>query len=126
MEKAIADTKDAYYDALAASDAGWHEGKNDPKPFVEYMLGVILSCYRDLEQRVSVVEAAGARSTSYDIVLNYAQGAIGPFSKRDALEACPTLESSPVESALKRLVDEGVLERIGSGRKTQYVRADSL
>ena len=90
MEKAIADTKDAYYDALAASDAGWHEGKNDPKPFVEYMLGVILSCYRDLEQRVSVVEAAGARSTSYDIVLNYAQGAIGPFSKRDALEACPT------------------------------------
>ena len=48
MEKAIADTKDAYYDALAASDAGWHEGKNDPKPFVEYMLGVILSCYRDL------------------------------------------------------------------------------
>ncbi|MCI5448194.1 MAG: hypothetical protein MR433_00890 [Coriobacteriaceae bacterium] len=126
MEKAIADTKDAYYDALAASDAGWHEGKNDPKPFVEYMLGVIMSCYRDLEQRVSVVEAAGARSTSYDIVLNYAQGAIGPFSKRDALEACPTLKSSPVESALKRLVDEGVLERIGSGRKTQYVRADSL
>ena len=95
MEKAIADTKDAYYDALAASDAGWHEGKNDPKPFVEYMLGVIMSCYRDLEQRVSVVEAAGARSTSYDIVLNYAQGAIGPFSKRDALEACPTLKSSP-------------------------------
>lgn len=126
IEKAIADTKDAYYDVLAASDAGWHKGENDPKPFVEYMLGIILSCYRDLEQRVSVVEVAGARSTSYDIVLNYARTVIGPFSKRDALEACPTLGSSSVESALKRLVDEGVLKRIGSGRKTQYVRADAV
>lgn len=126
VEKAIADTKDAYYDALAASDIGWHEEENDPKPFVEYMLGVILSCYRDLEQRVSVVEVAGVRGTSYDIVLSYVQGAIGPFSKRDALEACPTLGSSSVESALKRLVDEGALKRIGSGRKTRYVRSDSL
>ena len=123
-EKAIADTKDAYYAALAASDAGWHEGRNDPKPFIEYMLGVILSCYRALEQRVSVVETAGARSTSYDIVRRYAQSVMGPFSKRDALEACPLLGSSSVESALKRLVDDGVLERIGSGRKTQYVRTD--
>lgn len=44
----------------------------------------------------------------------------------DALEACPALGSSSVESALKRLVDEGVLKRIGSGRKTRYVRSDSL
>ncbi|WP_172136144.1 Fic family protein [Adlercreutzia sp. ZJ473] len=124
IEKAIANTKEAYYDALAAADAGWHEGENDPKPFIEYMLGVVLSCYRDLEERVSVVEAVGARSTSYDVVLRYAQGVIGTFSKRDALEACPTLGSSSVESALKRLVDEGVLVRLGSGRSTRYVRSD--
>ena len=125
IEKVIAATKDAYYDALAASDAGWQEGANDPKPFIEYMLGIILSCYRDLEQRVSMVESAGARSTSYDIVLHYARNVIGPFSKRDALEACPTLGSSSVEAALKRLVEDGVLRRIGSGRKTQYVRVDA-
>ena len=76
------------------------------------------------EQRVSAVEAAGARSTSYDIVRRYAQSVMGLFSKRDAMEACPFLGSSSVESALKRLVDDGVLERIGSGRKTQYVRTD--
>lgn len=125
VEKAIEKTKDAYYDALAASDVGWHEGTNDPKPFIEYMLSVILSCYRDLERRVSMVEVAGARSTSYDIVLNHVQDVIGPFSKRDVLEVCPALGSSSVESALKRLVDEGTLTKIGAGRNTRYVRADA-
>lgn len=39
---------------------------------------------------------------------------------------CPSLGSSSVESALKKLVDEGYLVRIGSGRKTMYVRGDAL
>ena len=43
IEKAIADTKEAYYDALQKADYGWHEDKNDPKPFIKYMLGIILS-----------------------------------------------------------------------------------
>lgn len=126
IEKAIADTKDAYYRALSAADAGWHAGENDTKPFIEYLLGVILSCYRDFDSRVNVVEDAGTRSTSYDIVRRYALGKVGTFTKRDALEACPSLGSSSVESALKRLVDDGTLERIGTGRKTRYVRSDSI
>ncbi len=125
VEKAIADTKDAYYDALEKSDIGWHEGKNDPKAFIEYLLRIILSCYRELDQRISLAETSGAKSTSYDIVFAYAKRTIGPFSKRDALEACPSLGSSSVESALKRLVENGLLKRIGSGRKTRYVRADA-
>jgi Fic family protein len=40
----------------------------------------------------------------------------------DALVGCPTLGSSSVEAALKKLVNEGVVERLGSGRKTHYVR----
>ena len=34
IEKAIADTKEAYYDALQRADQNWYEGKNDPKPFI--------------------------------------------------------------------------------------------
>ena len=75
---------------------------------------------------MNVVEGAGARSTSYDIVRRYALGKVGTFAKRDALEACPSLGSSSVESALKKLVDDGTLKRIGAGRKTRYVRSDSI
>lgn len=126
IEKAIADTKEAYYDALQKADKGWHEENNDPGPFVKYMLGVILSCYREFEKRLTVVREAGAKRTSYDIVKTYASGRIGKFSKQEVLVGCPSLGSSSVESALKKLVDDGILIRIGAGRKTLYANADSV
>ena len=94
IEKAIADTKETYYEVLQNADQNWYEGENDPKPFIKYMLGIILSCYREF----------------------------GKFSKHDALVACPSLGSSSVESALKKLVDEGAIIRTGAGRKTMYMK----
>lgn len=126
IEKAIADTKDNYYSALAAADQDWHEEKNDPKPFIKYMLGVILSCYREFEQRITVAQQTGAKSTSYDVVKAFALNKIGTFTKQDALTGCPSLGSSSVEAALKKLVAEDTLVKIGSGRKTHYVRKDAL
>lgn len=122
IEKAIADTKEAYYDALQKADQGWHEEKNDPKPFIKYMLGVILSCYKDFESRILLVNETGAKSTSYDIVKTYTSNKLGQFSKKEVLIACPKLGSSSVESALKKLVEEGIIQRIGQGRSTVYIR----
>ena len=126
IEKAIADTKESYYDSLQRADQGWHEEQNDPKPFIKYMLGIILACYRDFESRVMLVHESGAKSTSYDIVKVRVSEKLGRFTKQDVLVSCPSLGSSSVESALKKLVEEGFLTRIGSGRKTQYVRTDSI
>ena len=92
----------------------------------EYILGIILECYRDFENRVYIVHGAGAKSTSYDIVKACVTERIGKFSKQEILALCPSLGSSSVESALKKLVDEGYLVRLGSGRKTMYVRTDAL
>ena len=122
IEKAIAETKESYYDTLAIADYGWHEDNNDPKEFIKYMLGVILSCYREFENRVGFAWQTGAKSTSYDIVKQYAQSKIGTFTKQEALIACPSLGSSSVEAALKKLVSEGVIDRLGAGRQTHYVR----
>ena len=126
VEKAIADTKEDYYAAIAASNRQWHTGENDPKPFIRYMLGILLSCYRAFESRMGAAEKAGVRSTSYDIVKAYALRTIGTFTKQDALTACPSLGSSSVEAALKKLVADGTLQRMGAGRKTRYARSDAL
>lgn len=126
IEKAIADTKEAYYNVLAQADQGWHAGENDPKPFIKYMLGIILGCYREFEERLNLTEKAGPRSTSYDVVKEFALNHIGKFTKQDALISCPSLGSSSVEAALRKLVLDGTLVRLGSGRKTQYVRRDAL
>lgn len=127
IEKAIADTKETYYEVLQQADQNWYEGENDPKPFIRYMLGVILSCYREFESRITIAAKAGRKSTAYDIVKTYAESTLGKFSKQDALIACPSLGSSSVESALKRLVEEGAIIRTGAGRKTMYIRkADNI
>ena len=122
IEKAIAETKDEYYAALAQADQHWHEEENDPTPFIKYMLAVICSCYQDFEQRVDLVGGGQKRVTAYERVRSYAMERLGAFTKQEAAEACPGFGTSSIESALKKLTEEGVLERIGAGRKTQYVR----
>lgn len=122
IEKAIADTKETYYEVLQQADRGWHSGENDPKPFIKYMFGIILSCYREFESRVSLAAKTGKKSSAYDIVKSFTENTLGKFSKQDALLSCPSLGSSSVESALKKLVEEGTIIKTGAGRKTMYMR----
>lgn len=124
IEKAIADTKESYYEVLKQSDYNWYEGTNDPKSFIKYMLGIILSCYREFESRIVIASKTGKKSNAYDIVKAYTETTIGKFSKQDALISCPSLGSSSVESALKKLVEEGAIIRTGSGRKTMYIKTN--
>ena len=49
LESKIAKNKNAYYDALEKAQAGWDEGKEDPVPFIKYLLSTIISAYRDLK-----------------------------------------------------------------------------
>ena len=123
IEKEIADTKEAYYKAIADADQGWHEETNDPKPFIKYMLGVILACYREFEARVTIAMKSGERSTSYDIVKEFAKNKIGTFTKQEVMIACPRLGSSSVEAALKKLTEDGTIKRMGAGRNTHYASA---
>ena len=124
IEKQIEKTKDRYYDVLAAADEGWHEGENDLLPFIRYMLRVILACYTELEDRVSLMEEPDVSRTAYDIVKKYTQEKVGRFTGADVTADCPSIGRSSALAALKRLAEEGVILRKGAGRSTFYIRAD--
>jgi len=51
LEAKIAKNKDLYYDALNQSQDGWHDGADDPVPFIKYQLGTILAAYKDFTHR---------------------------------------------------------------------------
>lgn len=119
IEQKIENTKDAYYDVLRAVSSGWLEGKNDYTPFIKYFLGIVLNCYRDLESRIGSVDR---KSTPYEIVRKAVENTLGIFTKAQILDLCPSIGSSSVEAALKRLKEEGFILREGSGRSTTYVR----
>lgn len=125
IEKQIEKTKDRYYDTLEASDAGWHEAENNPTPFIRYMLQVILACYTEFEERVGFLSDTGNGSTAYDIVRKYTEEKVGKFTGAEVVAHCPSIGRSSAIAALKKLTEEGLLIREGSGRSTFYVRADS-
>ena len=56
VEAKIAQHKDQYYDALAASQIGWHDGTDDSVPFIKYLLSTILAAYRDCADRFALVD----------------------------------------------------------------------
>ncbi|WP_319755539.1 Fic family protein [uncultured Sphaerochaeta sp.] len=119
IEQKIEKTKDTYYDVLGKVSSGWHEGRNDYTSFIKYFLGIVLNCYRDLEERLGSVDQ---KSTPYEIVRKAVDSTLGVFTKTQILELCPSIGSSSVEAALKRLKEEGYILRQGSGRNTAYVR----
>lgn len=125
IEKQIEKTKDAYYDVLERIDEGWHEEKNDTTPFIKYMLQVILACYTEFEARVGLVSES-SRSTVYDVVKTYVMEKVGKFTGAEVVAACPSGSRSAVLGALKRLTEEGLIVKCGTGRGTFYVRSDAI
>lgn len=125
IEKRIEKTKDRYYDTLEEADAGWHEEENDPTPFIRYMLQVVLACYTEFEERVGMMSKTGSGSTAYDIVKKYTEEKIGKFTGAEVVVNCPSIGRSSALAALKKLTEEGLIIRGGSGRSTFYVRSDS-
>ena len=119
LEAKIAKNKDLYYEALSASQNGWHEGKDDPVPFIKYLLGTIIAAYRDFEDRFALVET---KRPALDTVRLAVQNKIGRFTKQDIRELCPSLSLSSVEGALRKLVESGEIKREGSGKNTFYYR----
>lgn len=119
LEAKIAKNKDLYYAALRQAQEGWHEGTEDAVPFTKYLLGIILSAYRDFEERFSLVEQ---KKPALETVRQATLNKIGRFSKQDIRELCPALSVSSIEGALRKLVASGELKREGNGKNTCYYR----
>lgn len=119
LEAKIAKNKDLYYNALGQTQIGWHEGTEDAVPFIKYLLGTVLSAYKDFEERFELVET---KLPALETVRRATLNKIGRFTKRDIRELCPSLSISSIEGALRKLVASGELKREGSGKSICYFR----
>ncbi len=119
LEAKIAKNKDLYYDALGASQDGWHDGADDPTPFIKYILSTILAAYRDFEDRFAIVEK---KLPAIDMVRKATELKIGKFTKQDIIELCPSLSISSIEGAIRKLVSAGEIKREGAGKNICYYR----
>ena len=121
LESEVEKTKGTYYEALRASSSGWHDGDNDYLPFVTYMLGVMGSCYRTLDERFALLSSSG---TNEDILREYFDKLIGKVTKRQIMDDNPVMSQRTVERILQKMQAEDYIEKGGAARSTAYRRAD--
>jgi Fic family protein len=118
IEKMIETTKETYYEALQASSAGWHEEENDYRPFVSYMLGIIVAAYKEFSTRVKLMTTSGL--TKGNRIGEIIKGTTGPITKSEIMEKCPDISQITIQRALIDLQNDGSIIKIGGGRYTKY------
>lgn len=119
IEKAIEKSKETYYEVLQDSSFGWHEGKNDYEPFVRYMLGIIVSTYREFSSRVKLITTSSLSKPNR--IREIIKETLGTVTKTELMEKCPDISQTTVQRTLNDLVNAGEIIKISGGRYTKYV-----
>lgn len=118
LERLIEQNKERYYETLEQSSTRWHEGRHDPWPFVNYLLFILKTAYREFEERVG--QTAAPRGAKTELVANAIGKAIGPFSVADLQRECPGVGLDMIRSILKKLRAEGRVQCLGRGQHARW------
>lgn len=118
IEKIIEESKEMYYEVLQDSSLNWHENENDYKPFVNYMLGVIVNAYKEFESRVELV--TNPNLSKSDRIREIIKNHIGTITKSELLEMNPDISDTTVQRTLAELLKNNEIKKIGGGRYTKY------
>jgi Fic family protein len=113
LERLIEQNKDRYYETLEQSSFGWHEARHDPWPFINYMLDILKSAYREFEERVGqVAEPRGAKA---ELIRSAVRNRRGPFRLADIEQACPGVGREWIRTVLADMKKAGELTCSGRG-----------
>ena len=119
IEKLIENSKETYYEALQSSSQGWHEEGNDYSHFVKYMLGVILSAYREFSERAKVLTTKNLSKPEQ--IREIIKDSLGKITKTEIMKKCPDISQVTIQRTLNDLIKSGDIIKIGGGRYTSYI-----
>ena len=111
VERLIEENKERYYATLEQSSQRWHEGKHDPWPYVNYLLFILKSAYKEFEERVG--QTASPKGSKTELVT----AAIGRFTDSfrvsDIHRQCPGVSVDLIRQVLKNLRSVGRVKCLG-------------
>lgn len=120
IEMLIEKSKDSYYESLQASSQNWHENGNDYRPFLKYMLGIVIKAYNEFEDRVEHLRYR--KVSKPERIKAIIERTPGKITKKRIAQTCPDISLTTIERTLADLVSAGYIEKTGSGRATAYVK----
>ncbi len=125
IEQRMFETKDAYYDAIYASQRRWHEGKHDVWPWIGYLVDVLVGAYKDLEARVAAGRNLRAGSKQDQVRRYILDHAPAVFRLHDVRSALPGISDPTIKRVLAGLRRDGAIELVDdqpSGRLAAWRR----
>ncbi len=113
LERIIEQNKDRYYETLEQSSQGWHEGKHDPWPYINYVLFTLKTAYKEFEERVGQLRSPkGAKTEMTQAAIDSFSG---EFTLSDLERACPGVSRDMIRRVLKDLQGVKAVECLGRG-----------
>ncbi len=123
LERLIEVNKERYYETLKLSSQGWHEGRHDPWPYINFLLYTLLDACREFERRVG--QTASPRGTKTELVLGAIDRRVGAFQAADLQHDCPGVGLDLIRRILKQRRVSGQLECLSRGRNSLWRKTDA-
>ncbi|MBF0359365.1 MAG: Fic family protein [Oligoflexia bacterium] len=118
LEKLIEENKERYYETLEQSSQGWHEGKHDPWPYINYMLSIFKSAYKEFEGRVGEMQVHKGGKT--ELIVAAINKQAGKFAIGQIQKSCPGSSVDMIRKVLKDLKKAGKVECLGRGKDAYW------
>jgi Fic family protein len=118
LERVIEQNKERYYETLEQSSYGWHQSKHDPWPYINYILFIIKSAYREFESRLGLLQSPRGEKT--DLVLRAIDGKPAGFRISEIQNECPNVSVDMIRRVVKNLRARELVECLGRGQKAQW------
>ena len=118
MERLIEQNKERYYEALEQGSQGWHKGKHDPWSYINYILFIIKTAYREFEERLGQLQSPKGEKTS--LVLQAIDRSCGPFRVAELRNRCPNVSVDMIRRVLKDLRAKKQIECLGRGQNARW------
>ena len=120
LERIFEESKETYYETLEKSSIGWHQGKHDSFPWMNYFWGVLIRAYQEFEERVGKIRTGkGSKTEQIRMAVNRR---IGPFAISDIESDCPGISRDMIRTVLRQLRDEKAIVLQGKGRGAKWIR----
>jgi Fic family protein len=118
LERLIEESKEDYYAVLQASSAGWHEGKHDLLPWLNYFLAVVRRACLQLEERAGQVKSPrGAKTALIEAAI---ERLVGQFGLADVERVSPGVSRDMVRRVLQQMQRDEKIECLGKGRTAKW------
>lgn len=122
LERIIEESKETYYECLESSSQGWHEGRHDVHPWLNYFWGTLTRAYGEFEERVGTL-VSGKGSKTGQVRAAVARR-LTPFAISEIEKDCPGVSHEMVRHVLRQMRDESSIVRQGSGRGARWRRKE--